>query len=118
MNILLWIIQGITALLFGMAGSMKFSQSREKLLKTLPWVNDYSMTMVRFVGASELFAAIGLILPSALGIVPILTPVAACGLMLIMILAAVYHLGKKEYKGIMFNGLLFVLSAIIAYGRF
>jgi uncharacterized membrane protein YphA (DoxX/SURF4 family) len=118
MNTIIWIIQAITALMFAMAGSMKLTQPKEKLLKSLPWVADYSISTVRFIGASELLGAIGLIVPQAFGILPILTPFAAVGLALIMVLAANYHFPKKQYKETMFNAVLFLLSVIIAFARF
>jgi len=73
---------------------------------------------VRFIGASELLGGIGLIIPMAFSILPILTPVAAIGLALVMVLAAFYHLPKKQYKETMFNAVLFILSVIIAFARF
>jgi len=60
--------------------------------------------------------AIGLILPLALGILPIFTPVAAVGLA--VIIAAVHHLKYKKNKAIDFNAVLFLLAAFMAYGRF
>jgi len=118
MNIAIWIIQGILAAMFGMAGGMKSIQSKEKLAPQLPWVNDFSLGVVRFVGISELLGAIGLILPWALQIQPILTPIAAAGLAFIMVLAAIYHLRKGEYKAIVFNVVLGGLCVVVAYFRY
>lgn len=64
MNIAVWIIQGILALMFLMAGIMKSTQPKEKLVKNLPWVNDFSLQTVRFIGISELLGAIGILVPS------------------------------------------------------
>jgi hypothetical protein len=118
MNTVVWIIQGILALMFVMAGVMKSTQPKEKLVKSLPWVNHFSMQTVRFIGISELLGAIGLIVPKVTGILPLLTPIAATGLAVIMILAAAHHLPKKEYKEVAFNTILLVLSAIVAIYRF
>ena len=118
MNIAIWIIQGILAAMFGMAGVMKSTQSKEKLAPQLPWVNDFSMTVVRLVGISELLGAIGLIVPWATGIQPILTPIAAAALAFVMILAAIYHLTKGEYKAIVFNIVLGGLAVAVAYFRY
>lgn len=119
MNTALWIIQGLLAAMFAMAGTTKLTQPKEKLEKQFPWVNDFSMSTVRFIGLSELLGAIGLIIPWLTGIAPILTPVSALGFCLIMVLATnIVHLKKREYKGIAINIFLFLLAAFVAYGRF
>ena len=88
MNTILWIFQGLLAAMFTMAGITKSTQPKEKLEKQFPWVKDFSLNTVRFIGLSELLGAIGLIVPWLTGILPVLTPVAALGLCLIMVLAA------------------------------
>lgn len=118
MNTIIWIIQGITAVMFIMAGLIKSTQSQEKLEPKLPWVKEYSIRMVRFVGIVELLGGIGLILPQLTGLLPILTPVAAAGLATVMVLAAAYHFRRKEYKAIAFNTVLFVFALLIAVYRF
>jgi uncharacterized membrane protein YphA (DoxX/SURF4 family) len=118
MELAVWIIQGILALMFLMAGIMKSTQPKDKLVKSLPWVNDYSLQTVRFIGISELTGAIGIIIPQITGILPILSPIAAVGLVIIMILAASHHFRKNEFKEVAFNAVLLVLSAIVAYYRF
>jgi hypothetical protein len=118
MNTALWIAQGVLGAMMIMAGMMKSIQSKEKLAPKLPWVNDYSAGTVKFVGVSELLGGIGLIVPWYTGILPILTPIAAVGIGVIMILAAVYHFNKKEYPGIGINMFLLAIAAFIAWGRF
>jgi uncharacterized membrane protein len=118
MNTFIWIIQGITALMFAMAAITKLTQPKDKLAKSLPWTVDYSLPTVRFIGTAELIGAIGLIVPKATNILPILTPVAATGLAVIMVLASIYHFPKKQYKAVMFNAVLFILAAFIAVARF
>lgn len=68
MNIAVWIIQGILALMLLMAGIMKSTQPKDKLVKSLPWVNDFSLQTVRFIGISELLGAIGIVVPQLTGI--------------------------------------------------
>jgi len=118
MNIAVWIIQCILALMFLMAGIMKSTQPKDKLVKSLPWVNDFSLQTVRFIGVSELLGAIGILVPQLTGIVPILSPVAAIGLAVIMVLAIAHHLPKKENKEVGFNAILLILSVVVAYYRF
>lgn len=118
MNTALWIIQGVLAALFGAAGIFKATQPKEKLLKNLPWVEDFSAQQVKLIGSVELLAAIGLIVPQLTGIAPMLTPLAAVGLMLTMTGAAIAHLRRKEFPAIGINAAFFLLAAFVAYGRF
>ena len=118
MNIALWIIQILLALVYVAAGVLK-TTSVAKVREQMPWAKKHSDNFVRFVGASELLGAIGLILPMLTGILPWLTPVAAIGLVLVQILAIFSeHLPGKEYKTIPMNAVLALLAAFVAYGRF
>ena len=118
MNVFLWIVQVLLAVAFGMAGVMKATQPKEKLVEKLPWVQDYSAGTVRFIGVVELLAAIGLILPAVTGIAPILTPIAAACLAFVMVLAAATHIRRKEPSGVVVNAALFALAVFVAWGRF
>ena len=118
MNVFLWIVQAVLAAIFVTAGLMKATQPKDKLASMLPWVQDFSPATVRFIGAMELLGASGLILPAVTGIAPILTPIAATGLAVMMALAVATHIRRKEPSGIAFTAVLFVLAVIIAWGRF
>ena len=118
MGIALWVIQGLLAVAFLGAGASKLSQPKEKLLKNMAWVEDFSQPNVRLIGTAEVLGAIGVVLPALTGIVPWLTPLAALGLVLLMVGAALTHLRRKEYGNIAINAVLLVLAAFVAYGRF
>ncbi|MED7928871.1 DoxX family protein [Nonomuraea sp. LP-02] len=118
MNTALWIVQALLAAMFGMAGLMKSTQPKDKLQPKLPWVEDFSPATIRVIGIAELAAALGLILPALTGIAPILTPLAATGLVVVMILAAFTHARRKEPTAIVFNLVLLALAAFVAWGRF
>ncbi len=118
MNVLLWGLQIVLALAFGMAGVMKISTSRTALAEKMPWVNDFSGNTVKLIGTVELLAAIGLILPAATGVAPVLTPLAATGLAVVMVLAAATHVRRHEPSMLVVNGVLFVLAVVVAWGRF
>ncbi|MEU4161767.1 DoxX family protein [Actinoplanes sp. NPDC026670] len=119
MNIVLWVIAGLLAAAFLGAGGMKLSQSKEKLAASgMAWTEDFSAGAVKAIGAAELLGAIGLILPALLDIAPVLVPLAATGLALTMIGAVVVHLRRGETQAIAPSAVLFVLSAIVAWGRF
>lgn len=118
MNIVLWVLQAVLATAFLVAGVMKMSQPKDKLEPKLPWVEDFSTGTVRFIGFAEFLGGVGLVLPAATGILPVLTPVAATALAVVMVLAALTHGRRREPSGIAFNAVLLVLLAVVAWGRF
>jgi len=117
-NIALWVVQILLALAFLMAGGMKVSQPMEKLKKAMSWTSHTTVGTVRLVGILEILGALGLILPAVTGILPWLTPVAAIGLVLTMIGAAIVHIRLKEFAGLGAPLVLFLLALFIVYGRF
>ncbi|MEU5567635.1 DoxX family protein [Micromonospora musae] len=118
MNVFLWIVQAVLAAVFVLSGVMKSTQPKEKLSPNLPWVEDFSLGTVRRIGIAELLGGLGLILPAATGIAPILTPIAATCLAVVMVLAAATHLRRKEPSGVAANAVLLVLAVLVAWGRF
>lgn len=118
MNVVLWILQWVLAVAFAVAGVLKSTQPKEKLAPQMPWVEDFSPATVRFIGVVEFLGALGLVLPALTGIAPILTPLAATGIAVIMLLAAVVHARRKEPSGIAVTVVILVLAAIVAWGRF
>ena len=119
MNVTLWIIAGVLAAAFAAAGLMKIDQPKAKLAEAgMPWTEDFSDGQVKGIGALEVLGAIGLILPAALGIAEVLTPLAAIGLTLLMAGAAVTHLRRKEGKQVPVNVLLGGLALFVAIMRF
>jgi uncharacterized membrane protein len=117
-NVVLWILQWVLAVAFAVAGVLKSTQPKEKLAPQMPWVEDFSPSTVRFIGVVEFLGALGLVLPALTGIAPILTPLAATGIAVIMLLAAVVHARRKEPSGIAVTVVILVLAAIVAWGRF
>lgn len=118
MNITLWIIAGVLAALFVAAGLMKATQPKQKLAENMGWVDDYSPGAVKLIGVVEVLGGVGLILPAAVGVAEILTPLAATGLAITMALAIVVHLRRKEAQLAVFNVVLFALAAFVAVMRF
>ena len=117
MNIAIWVVQVVLAALFTMASFGKIVQSREKLLVSLPWIEDFPLWVVRLIGISEILGAVALILPMLTGIYPIITPLAAAALGFVMLLAGMYHATQSEFKAALFNLFLLALAVTIAYGR-
>ena len=119
MNIALWIVQGLLAVMFLMAGFMKVSQTKHTLKERgMNWVDDFASGQIRLIGVLEILGALGLILPVLIGILPNLIPLAALGLALIMVGAAIFHIRRGEYPNMIINLVLLVMALFVAYGRF
>jgi uncharacterized membrane protein YphA (DoxX/SURF4 family) len=114
-NVLLWIAQGLLALLFLFSGVMKFVMSIEEMTKNAPV--PLPGLFLRFIGVAEITGAIGLILPGLLGIQPGLTPLAAAGLLIIMVGATVVNLAGGQVAAALITLVVGVLSAFVAYKR-
>lgn len=113
LHYVLWTIQILLALLFIWGGAFKLVAPIEKLAGpvALPGL------FLRFIGLAELLGGLGLILPAALRIKPILTPLAAAGLVIIMIGATVVTLMGGLGSMALFPLVTGLLAAFIAYGR-
>jgi putative oxidoreductase len=112
----LWVVQVLLALVFAMSGGMKLAVPYEELLKQGPWVQSVPAGLVKFIGVAELSGALGLILPAATRIRPFLTPLAAAGFVVIMVLASALHLslGQPPIAQVILAG----LAAFVVWGRF
>jgi hypothetical protein len=114
-----WTVAGILAAAFLVAGSNKLFISREKLAKAPGggWVLDFSAGFVKVLGALEILGAAGLILPALLDIAPVLGPLAAAGLGLVMIGAATVEFRRREFKHMALNIVYLALIAFVAFGN-
>jgi uncharacterized membrane protein YphA (DoxX/SURF4 family) len=115
MNIALWIIQALLAALFIFAGGTKLIMPIEEMTKQMPiplpgW-------FLRFTGVAELLGGLGLIFPWLFRIQPRLTPLAAAGLVIIMIGATVLTLMTGEIVVALMPLVVGILCAFVAYGR-
>jgi hypothetical protein len=113
MNYALWIVQGLLALLFLFAGGMKLVLPLEALAGQTPLPGWF----LRFIGVAEVLGALGLILPWLLRIRPGLTPLAAAGLVIIMMGATVLTLAGGEVTSALIPLVVGLLAAFVAYGR-
>ncbi|BBE21376.1 hypothetical protein MN0502_02590 [Arthrobacter sp. MN05-02] len=119
MNITLWIVAAVLALAFLGAGAMKLTQPKEKLAASgMGWTESFSPGAVKAIGAAEVLGALGLILPALTGIATFLVPLAATGLVLIMVGAIITHLRRKEGQMVVVNVVLGALALFVAIGRF
>jgi uncharacterized membrane protein YphA (DoxX/SURF4 family) len=116
MNIALWVVQALLALAFLMSGLMKTLQY-EKYKASAAWAKDVSGGLVTFIGVAEILGALGIVLPLLLGLPAILTPLAAVGLLLIMLGATGLHLKRGESQMIVIPVVVGALATFVAYGR-
>ena len=111
----LWIVQGLLALIFLFAGSMKLIIPIEIMMAQMPV--PLPGLFLRFIGTAEVAGALGLILPGLLRIRPMLTPLAACGLVIIMIGATVVTLIGGGGVSALVPLVVGLLCTAVAYGR-
>ncbi|HEX3787187.1 MAG TPA: DoxX family protein [Pseudonocardiaceae bacterium] len=119
MNIALWVAQVLLALVYLAAGGLKVVRPREQLVASgnLDWMKDSSDAGVKAVGLVEILGALGVILPRLTGIAPILTPIAAIGLVVVQLGALRVHLVRNERQPLPANVFLLLLAAFAAVGR-
>ncbi len=123
MNLLLWILQILLAMVFSYSGINKSIYSERALVaKGQTGVEGLPTGLIRFIGIAEILGSIGILLPCLINVFPLLTPVSALCLALIMVPAAIIHYkripkSKKEGNNVITNIVLFVMCLIVAYGR-
>ncbi len=113
MNVALWIVQGLLAALFLVAGGAKLVLSLEQMAGPVALPGWF----LRFLGVAEVLGALGLVLPGLLRIRPGLTPLAAAGLVIIMIGATVVMWAGGMVAVALMNLVVALLAAFVAYGR-
>ena len=118
MNIVLWVLQVLAGLAFFATGMSKLLMPLDKLAVRMSWVNALPPPAVRAIGAIEILGGIGLIVPWLTQILPVLTPLAATGLVITMIGATIMHINLKEMNKVAVPLVLGILVLIIAVGRF
>ena len=118
MNVVVWVVQVLLGLMFLFAGVSKALRPREELRKQMGWVEDFSAGQVKVIGLIEVLGGLGVILPSWTGIAPVLAPIAATGLALDMVLAALVHMRRKEYQMVGVHAARFLLAVFVAVMRF
>lgn len=118
MRAALWVVQLLLALFSLAAGFNHGIRPLSEAVQTSPWIAALPPALVRFIGFAELAAALGLLLPAATRILPWLTPLAAVGLALIMLLAIPFHISRGEANVIGLHIVVSALALFVAWGRF
>ncbi|WP_167045180.1 DoxX family protein [Salinibacterium sp. ZJ454] len=121
MNLALWIVAGLLAAAYLFSGGGKLILTKEKMASmstSAGWVNDFSARSVKAIGALEVLAAAGLILPAVLNIAPVLVPLAALGLVFVMLGAVITRIRRHEFKVMVADLVYLALAVFVAWGRF
>jgi hypothetical protein len=119
MHVALWIVAGVLAAVLAVGGASKLAIPKDKIA-TMPggaWVDHFSAGAVKALGVIDLLAAAGLVLPAALDVVPVLVPLAAAGVVVLMIGAVTVRLRHGSQKAVVVDLLYLALAAIVAIGR-
>jgi len=117
MHTTLWILQGLLAATFLATGLLKLLRPIGDLAPIVgDWVYDVPAPLVRSIAAAEVMAAVGLILPAALDVLPWLVAVAAAGLVVVMVGAVATHLRRTELTKVALNVVLAVTAGVVAWG--
>jgi hypothetical protein len=119
MNLTLWIVTGLLAVAYLIGSGGKLIMPKEKIA-AIPgggWVEDFSAGTVKAIGALEVLAAVGLVLPAAIDIAPVLVPLAAVGLVLLMVGATITRLRRHETKPMVADLVYLALAGFVAWGR-
>jgi hypothetical protein len=118
METLTWILQGVLAVVFLLAGSMKLIQTKAKVMASGgKWAEDFSPMSIKVIGAAEVLLAIGVIVPRLLGHGHVLTSASAAGIGLVMVGAFFTHFRRKEYPFLLVTGTFFLVAALVIYFR-
>ena len=123
LNLGLWIVAGLLAVVFLGSGAGKLVVPKEKMagmFAAARWVEGFSPGALKAIGAIELLAAAGLILPAALDIAPVLVPLAATGVVLLMVGAIITRLRSSHVTNVTIvpDLVYLALAAFVAWGRF
>ena len=115
MNTILWVSQGFLAVLFLVHGVLYLAPPAplRAMMEEMPFPRGLTL----FVGVAEIAAAVGLIAPGLTGIAPVLVPLAAAGLVLVMAGAVVFHARRAEVPQTVVTLLFAVLAAFVVVGR-
>lgn len=117
LNIGLWIVQGLLALIFAGTGVWKLTTPIPELAAKMPWMGQESPGLVYATGVFDLLGGLGIFLPSFMRIKPGLTVLAGVGCAALMASAIVFHFSRGEGLNTPFNFLLVALSLFVAWGR-
>ncbi len=118
MTVVLWTLQVLLAVFFIFHAYIMLRPSPQRLQRGMKYILEMPASLRQFAGVAEGLAGLALVVPALFRILVWLTPLAAAGLVLLMLGAIVFHLMRREYPNIGLNAVLGALAAIVAWGRF
>jgi hypothetical protein len=118
MNIALWVLQVLLGIFFVFHATVLLRPSPQRLQSGMRYVLEMPTGLRVFAGVAEGLAGVGLVVPPLLHVLVWLTPLAAAGLVVLMLGAIVFHFRRREYPNIGLNAVLGVGAAVVAWGRF
>lgn len=119
MNLLLWILAFALAAVFIGAGVAKLVGTRDQQINRTPYVEDFPQIVIRGIGVLEILGALGLIIPALTGIATVLVPLAAAGLAITMVFAALVHIRRGDGPRAALPSIVLALcSVFVAWSRF
>lgn len=114
-DIIILVLQIGLCIVFLYFGALKLFMPIEQIAKRVSWAHDYPPSRIKFFGFVEILGALGLVLPYYLDFFPILTPMAATGLAMVMAGSATVHLKRDEMNMIFLNIFIIFLLAGIGF---
>lgn len=117
LHIGLWVVQGLLGLTFTGTAIWKLATPIPTLATMIPWAGEVSPAFLYATALADLLGGLGVVLPTATGIKPGLTVVAALGCALLMACAVVFHISRGEATNTPFNFVMLGLSLFVAWGR-
>lgn len=121
MDIALWIVAGVLALAFGAGGATQLLLTKDRygaLAASQRWVDDFRPGQIKAIGTIKLLGVVGLVVPPLVGVAVVLSPLAACGLMLVMAGAATTRFRRGEWALMGGDVAYLAAFAFLAWGRF
>jgi hypothetical protein len=119
MNVALWVVASVLALAFVAGGALKLARPPQQLAASgMGYVEDFSPGTVKLIGGLEVMGGVGLVLPALTGIAPDLVPLAATGIVFLMIGAMITHVRRHELHSLLVNASILLLAGFVVWGRF
>ena len=116
LSVALWGAQGVLAAAFVAAGATKLFTPADQLAAMIPWTGEYG-ALVPFTGVVDLAGGLGILLPSLTRILPRLTVLAALSLIVLQVLAGLFHLSRGEVDVLPMNIVFIALAGFVLWGR-
>ena len=113
MNVALWVVQGLLTAVFLLTGTAKLVLPREVLEKRMHWAAAWPRWRIKLLGLAEVAGAVGLVVPGVMGVAPVLTPIAALCLAVLMVGAVGTHrrLGESAVPAVVIGALCLLVGA-------